>query len=155
VHQPGVVRGIQRRRHRGDERRRTPRPQGALPAHHHPQVISRDETHRDEQHALGLAGLVDGDDVRVVDRRDRPCLTHEPLADHLVAGQQLQGHHPAQPLVTRAVHRRHPAHADQLLQPVPGHPGTSRKPGQRTTRLRGGFSGHHPSSRAAITLIPV
>ena len=154
MHQPGIVRGIQRRSHRGDEGHRTPRPQGTLPAHHHPQVIPGHETHRDEQHAGRLAGLVHGDDVRMVHRRDRPRLAHEPLADHFVPGQQLQRHHPAQPLVTRAEHRRHPAHADQLLQQVPGYPGTSREPGQRTARLRGGISGQAPLLPAAITLIP-
>jgi hypothetical protein len=56
VDQAGAVGGVERRGHRGDERRRAPRPQAALPAHYHPQVIAAHEAHRDEQHATGLAG---------------------------------------------------------------------------------------------------
>ena len=140
VHQAGGVRGVQGRGHRGDDRRRPVRPQPALPFDDHPQVVAGHEAHRDEQHAARLARVVDGDDVRVVHRRDRACLAGEPPLHQVVPGQQLQRHHPAEPLVAGPVHRRHPAHADQLLEPVPGHAGTRSQPGQQATELTSGES---------------
>ncbi len=95
------------------------------------QGVARHEPHRDELHAVGLAGRVDGDDVRVVDRRHGAGLAHEPHPDRLVAGQQLQRHDPAEPLVAGLVDRRHAADADQALEHVPGHAGAGGEPGQR------------------------
>ena len=53
VHQPGPVRRIQRRGHRGDEPRHPVRRQRALPVQHLAQVSAPDEPHRDEQHPAG------------------------------------------------------------------------------------------------------
>jgi hypothetical protein len=96
---------------------------GPLPVQHPPQVPALHEPHRDEQRAFGLAGLVDRDDVRVIDRRRRPGLGDEPAPERRVCGQcrgeDLQGHQPAQPLVAGTEHQPHPAHPDLGLQPVP------------------------------------
>jgi hypothetical protein len=100
--------------------------------------VARHEPHRDELHAVGLAGRVDGDDVRVVDGRHGPGLAHEPHPDRFVAREQLQRHDPAEPLVARLVDRRHPADADQPLKQVPGHPEPRGKPGQRAARPHDG-----------------
>ena len=44
---------------------------GAGPAQQRPDVPAGHIAHRDEQDPVGLAGLVDRDDVRIVDRRGR------------------------------------------------------------------------------------
>jgi hypothetical protein len=138
VDKPGGVRGVQGGGDRGDERRRPARGQRADRADDPLEGAARHEPHRDELHAVGLARRVDGDDVRVVDGRDGAGLAHEPHPDRLVAGQQLQRHDPAEPLVPRLVHGRHPADADQALKQVPGHAGARGEPGQQPARRHGG-----------------
>ena len=108
----------------GDPARR----QGPADPEHPLQGVARHEAHRDVLHAVGLAGRVDRDDVRVVDRRDGAGLADEPRPQRLVADQQLQRHDPVEPLVAGPVDRRHAAHADQLLDDVPGHAGTRGEP---------------------------
>jgi hypothetical protein len=66
VHQPGAMRGIQRRGHRRDEPRGPARRQRPLPLQHPPQIPTDDEPHRDKQHSGGLVGLIYRDDVRVI-----------------------------------------------------------------------------------------
>ena len=83
-----------------------------------------DEAHRDVQLAGDLAGVVDGDDVRVVDRGGQPRLAQEALAEALVlgelGGEDLQRHRPLECEVVGAVDDAHPAAADQRFQPVAG-----------------------------------
>ena len=129
VHQPGLMRGVERGRDRGDERHRPPGGLAALTADQRVQVLADHEAHRDVLVAVGLAGRVDRDDVRVVHRRHRQRLAREPLPDGLIPGQQLERHPPSEPDVAGAEHRRHPADPRQLLDQVPGHPGTGREPG--------------------------
>jgi hypothetical protein len=148
VDQAGGVRGVQGGGDRGRERRRAPRRQRAVRADHSLEGVARHEPHRDELHAVGLAGRVDGDDVRVIDRRHGPGLAHEPHPDRFVAREQLQRHDPAEALVARLVHRRHPADADQPLKHVPGHPESRGEPGQRAARPHDGRAG--PCIRPAV-----
>ena len=105
---------------------------GALLVQYPPQVTARHEPHRDEQRAVGLAGLVDRDDVRVIDRGRRPGLGDEPAPERRVRRQRrredLQRHQPAQPLVAGPEHHRHPARADLGLQPVPASSEPARNP---------------------------
>ncbi len=87
VDQPGRVRGVQRRRHRRDDRRGPGGRQRALPLQKIPDAAAGHVAHRDEQHPVGLARLVHRDDVRVVDRGGRPGLPEEPAPEGLVGGQ--------------------------------------------------------------------
>ena len=58
------------------------RPASSSPAQDHVlQGRPADQPHREEEAVLGLAGLVDGDDVRVVDRGLEQALAAEALAE--------------------------------------------------------------------------
>ena len=124
VHEPGLVRGLQRvgdQRHDagGDLRRqRAADPQLAAevrPAH---------EPHRHVGQVVDDAGLVDRDHARVIERRGRARLAPEALAeagiDGAVGGDHLQRHVPLQPEVHGVVHHAHPAAAQGRDDPVPG-----------------------------------
>ena len=75
-----------------------------------PEVGPLHVAHCNEQEALGLAGLVDRDHVRVVDRGSEPRLAQEPLAEALVLGQlggeQLQRDLAAEPRCPRPGRQR-------------------------------------------------
>ena len=83
-----------------------------------------DVAHRDVQLARDLAGVVDRDDVRVVDRGGQPGLAQEALAEALVlrelGREDLQRDRPFEREVVGAVDDPHPAPADQRLDPVAG-----------------------------------
>ncbi len=83
-----------------------------------------DVAHGDVQLAGDLAGVVDGDDVRVVDRGGQPRLAQEPLAEALVlgelGGEDLQRDQPLEREIVGAVDDSHPAAADQRLDSVAG-----------------------------------
>ena len=86
------------------------------------QVGAGDVVHHEEQHSFVLAGVMDADDVGVVQRGGDPHLALESLAELLVLGQ-LGGEHlqrvdPVQRDVSRAVHDAHAAAADQLIDAV-------------------------------------
>ena len=90
-----------------------------------------DEAHRDEHEPVGLAGLVDGDDVRVVERGGVAALEAEALAEALVAderrGEHLQRHAAVQrELASRG--RRRPSRRPRR-SPRCGSPPASRPPG--------------------------
>ena len=63
------------------------RPAAGRPPARPPQVVPDDVAHRDEQQPVGVAGLVDRDDVRVVQRRGQPRLLDEPLLELLLAAE--------------------------------------------------------------------
>ncbi len=127
VHQADSVRGVQRGRHRGDDRRDPVRWQRPLTAQQRPDVPAPHQAHGDEQHLADLAGVVHRDDVRVLDGRRRPRLPDEALPEHVVRAHRrrhdLQRHQPVQPLIARAEDHGHPARADLLLEPVSPQPG--------------------------------
>ena len=72
--------------------------------------------------ALLFASVDHGDDVRVLELRDRASLALEPLHEFVVGVvllvEHLQGHVPLEQRVTRLVDARHAAVADELLQLV-------------------------------------
>ncbi len=77
------------------------------------------EGHGDEQRAvLGLADLVDGADVGMVDLRSGPCLAQEPplllLGGAALAGEELQRHQAAELQVAGLVDHAHAAAAEAL-----------------------------------------
>jgi hypothetical protein len=72
--------------------------------------------HHQEVDAAGAADVVDGTDVRMAERSERPGLALEPGPERGVArhvlGQHLHGHGPVQARVRGTVHLTHPALAE-------------------------------------------
>jgi hypothetical protein len=126
VHQSARVRRVQgrgdRRHDRGDPVGR----KGSLPVEQRPHVAAGDVAHRDEQHAARLAGLVQRDDVRVIDGGGGLGLPVEPLPERLVGGQRrsqdLERDDAAELFVAGTEDRRHPAVPDLLFEQVPADP---------------------------------
>ena len=81
------------------------------------QVGAVDEAHRDVQLPVDLAGVVDRDDVRMLERGGQARLAEEALAERDVVGQvgceQLQRDVAVEREVVGAVHDPHPAAAEQ------------------------------------------
>ena len=91
------------------------------------QGLAPDVLHHDERRALELAGVVDVDDVGMVQRGERPGLTGKPLAQIArieVGEQQLERDEPVGVGVGIAsqVERAHPAGPDEGLDVVPIDP---------------------------------
>jgi hypothetical protein len=88
------------------------------------EIRAADVAHRDVQLACDLACVVDGNDVRVIDRRSQPRLGQKPLAEVLVLGQfrrkDLQRHVAVESEIVGAIDDTHPATADLRLQPIAG-----------------------------------
>jgi len=125
VHQSCPMRRVKRGSDRRQELRCPSRGQRPFTVEDLPQVAAGYQPHRDEQRVPGLAGLVDRDDVRVIDSGRGPRLGDEPQPELLVGGQRrgehLQRDHPAKPLVAGPVDNGHAARAERLFHPVPGH----------------------------------
>ena len=88
VDQAAAVGGVERRADLPDDADRALRRQAAARrVDERAQVGALDEAHREVQHAVGLAGLVDRHDVGVVDRRRELRLRLEAVAEVDVVGQ--------------------------------------------------------------------
>ena len=98
------------------------RAQAPVGAQDRGQVLALDELHREVEHPVDLAGVVDGDDVRVLERGGDPRLAREALAEALGLGEvgrdDLDGGAALEVQVLRAVDHAHAAAADPLLDPV-------------------------------------
>ena len=86
--------------------------------------VALDVAHGEEEQAVLISRLVDGDDVGVIERGGDPRLAQEALAEALVLGE-LGGDHlerdlASEPLLLGAVDRAHPPSADEGLDPVAG-----------------------------------
>lgn len=75
---------------------------------------------------VGLADVVDPDDVRAVEPAEQSPFGDEPLTDvgalAVVVAQDLDGHGVLEAFIGGAVHGREGTGADHLLQPVAAHP---------------------------------
>ena len=84
--------------------------------------LSLDELHRDELLRRSHPDFVDGDDVRMVQRRGGLRLLQEPALAVVVQGralrQELHRHESVQEQVAGAIHDAHPSFADLLEQLV-------------------------------------
>jgi hypothetical protein len=142
VHEPGPVRGVQCRPHLGDHVGRQRRRQRAALAQQRVQVGPADVAHHQVQRPVVLAGRVDRDHVRMVDRRGHPRLSLEPLAEALVAGavrrQQLQRDRPAEAQLGGAVDHAHAAAAGDRFDAAAGELGTWFELGHARIVTRGG-----------------
>ena len=96
----------------------------AVPPQERLEIRAVDIPHRDEEAAVGLAGLVDRDDVRVVEARREPRLAQQSLAEALVVGErfreELERDRPLEPNVARAVDVAHATAPDEGLDLVAG-----------------------------------
>ena len=116
VHEARGVRGVERRR---DLARRSPglAPGRALPrSQERPEVGAVDEPHREVEAAVDVAGVVDRDHVRMLERHRELGLAGEPLAETLVQRESgatsLSATVRFEPQVVGAVDDAHPAPAD-------------------------------------------
>jgi hypothetical protein len=139
VHEPATVRGVERGGDLTGDLDRTRRLE-PLARDQRAEVGPRHEAHRDVQQAVGLAGLVDRDDVRVVDQRGEPRLAREALAERgigpVLGRDQLECHRAPERHLRREVDGAHPALARDALDSVPG---------ELDARLDGVRSGPHAS----------
>ena len=85
-------------------------------------IASLDVTHGDVQGAGFLAGVVDRNDIRVVERRGGATFDEEARAKARVDGQlwmeHLERDRATKPLVGREPHDTHPPAAEQPLDPI-------------------------------------
>ncbi len=127
------MRRVQRRGHLGDDVAGPGGRQGAAGIEQFAHVAARHVAHRDEQDAVGLARLEDGDDVRVINGRRGPGLTDEALPERAVEREpgceDLQRDVAVQADVQGTVDDRHPAPADLLLDAVSRYLGPGREVG--------------------------
>jgi len=144
VDQAGRVRGVQRRTHLRGDARDLGRLLGALIAQQGADIGPAHQLHRDVERALDVAGVVDRDDVGMVERGGQPRFAHETLAE--VAGQarreQLERHGPPQMHVLGAVDDAHPAAAEHVLDAVARDLGAGRKVGREQRRAHHDAPGH-------------
>jgi hypothetical protein len=97
--------------------------QSSTPSEPRAQRVALDELHRDERRGVRLTDLEDGDDVGVIESRERACLVPEPAEAIVIAlsggRQKLDGDLAAQLLVEGSVDDAHPAFADAVADPIP------------------------------------
>ncbi len=126
MHETARVGGIEGARHLCEEAYRVRRVQtAALEALS--QVTPLDVAHGDEEEVLGRAGLVDRDDVGMVDRRGQLRFAQEAVTKRFVLGeagsQQLERNPPLEPQILGQVDDAHAAPAQQRLDPIAGELG--------------------------------
>ncbi len=87
VDEPLRVRLVERARDLAQDVERPGRVEPALPQQHPAEVLALRQPHREEEHPVGLARVVDRQDVRVFQGRGEPRLAQEPLPEVLVVGE--------------------------------------------------------------------
>jgi hypothetical protein len=124
VDEIAVVRGVERGRSLLDDRQRLLERQPAAFFDHALQIVPVDVTHRDVEQAVGLAGVVDRDDVRVFDRGNELRLANEAFAEARVfcevGWEDLDRCDPRELIVARAIHPAHRTSADLGFDGVSG-----------------------------------
>jgi len=122
VHEPDRVSRVERASDLPADPNRASGVQRSFAAEQRRQIASLDVPHREVEPAVDVAGVVDRDGVRVLERRCELDLAQEPLAEPSVEsqprGDELERHRPLHPAVIRAVDDSHAAFADQLFEPV-------------------------------------
>ena len=133
MHQAAGVGGVERGADLVDDTRRSARFEVALRGDQGPEVRALDEPHHDEEHAVLVAGLEDGNDVLVVDRSREPGLAAEALAKARVArmlrANELEGHHALERELLGPVDDTHLSAADDALDTAPREDGAERQLG--------------------------
>ncbi len=117
------MRGVERARELLDEEDRVADPEAAA-LQNLLEVRAADVAHGDVQQTVGLARVVDRDDVRMVDRRRDVRLAHESLAELLVPRQlgreELQRDLAAEPYLLGDIDDAHAAPPEDRLDPEAG-----------------------------------
>jgi hypothetical protein len=124
VHQARGVYGVERVGHRLQQGTQRLDVEPAFALEHRAEVLAVDEPHRQVQHTVRVARVVDRDDVRVLEAGRDGGLPLEAVAVLPVGGerrrQHLQGDRAPQVQVARAVDDPHAALADERFDAVPG-----------------------------------
>ena len=122
--QPGPVRGVERIGDLSEQAHGAPGVERVV----EDQLLERgprDQAHGQEQAVVALAGLVDRNDVLVVERRlDLPFALEaspEPGVVAEVRGQQLEGDHPLQGQLGGLVDRPHATLSEYPVDAIPGN----------------------------------
>ena len=135
VHEAFLVRGIERLGDLGEQLDGSLRLERAVLGDELGEVVALDVAHGEEEDAVLLSRLVDGDDVRVVERGRDPRLAQEALAEALVLGElggdHLEGDLAPEPRLLGAIDRAHSPSADEGLDPVAGDRRSGRQHGAR------------------------
>ena len=122
MHEPAHVCRIECARGLADDPRGAGRIEAPLTLQQGVEVRRLDEPHRDVELSARLAGVEDGNDVRVLDARGDAPLALEPLPEsgilHQLERQQLERVAAPQPQVLGAVDAAHAAAPDAGLDPV-------------------------------------
>ena len=122
VHEPLRVRGVERLRDLRDDRQRPRRVERSLMPEERAQIRALDPPHRQVQPTFRLPGVMDGDDVRVLERHRELGLAGEARAVAPIPRERRRHHlerdPAAQPHVVGQVDDAHSALADRLLDPV-------------------------------------
>jgi hypothetical protein len=106
VDEAARVRRLERRADLPDDPQRATQRQRALAREHRLQVAPVDTGHRDVEEIALFAGVVDGEDARVVERGGELGFAQEPLAEVRLpqsGGEQLQRRRPTEPHVLGSV----------------------------------------------------
>jgi hypothetical protein len=103
----------------------------------------------DVQDPVGLAGVVDGDDVRMLGRGGRPCFPAEPFAELGVrredGSEEFQRHRPAELLIGGTEDHGHTTRADPLSQLATRHRLPRGRPFQELVQRPGNAARHEAS----------
>ena len=133
VQHPASVGRVERGADLADDARGPERLDAPLRGDQRAQVGALDETHHDEEHAVLVAGIEDGDDVRVVDRGRDPRLAPKALAEALLPGvlgeDELEGDRALERELLGPVDDPHVSVADHLLDAAPREDGAQRELG--------------------------
>ena len=124
-----------------DEPECTLRVEGALAGDQLPEVVALDVPHREVQLPVGVAGGVDRDDVRVIERGGNLRLAEEPVAEAIalceLRHEELEGNLAPEASVLGTVDRSHSPSPEQCLQPEAGDlaPGEWIRPDRQSAPL--------------------
>src|SRR5262245_24365946 len=118
------MRRVQCVRHLTKELQRSSGLQAATRADDLLEISSFHKPHRDVQEAIRFSSLVNGDDIRVIDRCREPRLPLEPLPEFAIrlvgTSQHFESHPAMEAKVACSVDEATAAPTDSLLDPVPG-----------------------------------
>ena len=143
MHAPARVGGVESRADLMDDARRSERLEATLRGDQGPEVGPVDEPHHDEEHAVLVAGLENGNDVGVVDRGGEPGLAPKAFAEsrvpRMLRKYELEGHHALERQFLGPVDDAHLSAADDPLDTAPREDGAEREPRGHVLAICHGF----------------